>query len=102
MDEFRPEPGRYPNPDLPYSLLAVADREVVEEAPAADDWNELRRLARGPKIEIWLNVIPPGSPAVQGADMIADQLWKPMFEAFTADAQLPADEIRLNGSQGFV
>ena len=47
-------------------------------------------------------VIPPGSPEVQGADTIADQLWKPMFEAFTADAQLPADEIRLNGSHGFV
>lgn len=47
-------------------------------------------------------VIPPGSPEVHGADTIADQLWKPMFEAFTADAKLPADEIHLSGSHGFV
>ena len=41
LDEFRQHPGRYPDPATPYWLLAVADREVVDEALREDDWNEL-------------------------------------------------------------
>ena len=58
LDEFRPDLGRYPDPDNPYWLLAVADRDVVEGALRQDDWNEITVTAVGPRIEIRLNGVP--------------------------------------------
>jgi hypothetical protein len=58
LDEFRSEPGRYPDPKNPYWLLAVADRNVVEKALSRDGWNRLVVTAQGPRITIRLNDVP--------------------------------------------
>jgi hypothetical protein len=55
LDEYRPDPGRYPDPDNPYRLIAVADRDVIEDVLRDDDWNDVVVRAQGPRIEIWLN-----------------------------------------------
>jgi hypothetical protein len=55
LDEYRPETDRYPDPSMPFVLLAIADREVVEGALRGDDWNEVHVLADGPRIVIRLN-----------------------------------------------
>jgi hypothetical protein len=58
LDELRPDPGRYRDPKIPYWLLAVAHRDVVERALNQDGWNELMVTARGPRIAISLNGVP--------------------------------------------
>ena len=55
LDEFRPDPGRYRDPNAPYKLLAIADKGLVEQLLIEDDWNELTIMANGPSMEIYLN-----------------------------------------------
>ena len=55
LDEYRQDPGRYPDAANPYRLIAVADRDVIEDVLRDDDWNDVVVRARGPRIEIWLN-----------------------------------------------
>jgi quinoprotein glucose dehydrogenase len=55
LDESRQRPGRYPDAESPYRLLAVADHVVVEENLKPADWNEIAVTAIGPRIEIRLN-----------------------------------------------
>ncbi len=55
LDEYRPDPSRYPNPANPYRLIAVADREIVDEVLRPDDWNNVVIKAVGKIIEIHLN-----------------------------------------------
>jgi Domain of Unknown Function (DUF1080) len=49
-DEFRPEPGRYPDPAEPVRLLAVAQSGLVKRVLRPDDWNEIVVVAVGPRI----------------------------------------------------
>lgn len=55
MDEYRPDRSRYPDPEAPYRLIAVAHREVVDEVLQPDDWNSVTVMATGSRIEIRLN-----------------------------------------------
>ena len=71
LDEFRPEPGRYPNPDRPFRLIALADRDVVESAMSDGDWNELTIIAVGPRIEIRLNGVRT-IEFVESEDLVQD------------------------------
>lgn len=55
LDEYRPEASRYPDPEAPYWLVAVADRAVVDSVLRPGEWNSLTIVALGPAIEIRLN-----------------------------------------------
>lgn len=55
IDQFRPDPGRYPAPGPPVRLLSVADRGTVLGVLRRGDWNELAVLAVGDTIEVRLN-----------------------------------------------
>jgi hypothetical protein len=55
LDEFRDGTSRYPDPELPFWLLTVADQDIVSGALRPDDWNEVSVTAIGPRIEIGLN-----------------------------------------------
>jgi len=55
LDEYRPDESRYPNPANPYRLIAVADREIVDDVLRPDDWNSVMISAVGNIIEIHLN-----------------------------------------------
>jgi hypothetical protein len=55
VDEFRPEPGRYPDPTQPFRFLVVADRAVISKALRPDDGNDVTVTARGARIRIGLN-----------------------------------------------
>ena len=55
LDEHRPEPSRYQDPDAPYWLLAVANRSLVDNVLNPGDWNNVTVRAVGPSISIWLN-----------------------------------------------
>ena len=55
LDEFRPEKSRYPDPNAPYSLLAVADKDAVEGVLKPSDWNQISIVANGQSIELFLN-----------------------------------------------
>ena len=54
-DEFRPEPGRYPDPTQPVRLIAVAPSGLVKRVLRPDDWNEIVVFAVGPRIRLQLN-----------------------------------------------
>jgi Domain of Unknown Function (DUF1080) len=54
-DEFRPEPGRYPDPAVPVRLIAVAPSGLVERVLRPEDWNEIVVVALGPRIRLKLN-----------------------------------------------
>ena len=55
LDEFRPEQSRYSDPNAPYRLLGVADRDTVENVLMPSDWNQIRIIAIGQSIELFLN-----------------------------------------------
>jgi hypothetical protein len=55
VDEFRPEPGRYPDPAQPVRFLAVAPSGLVEGVLRPNDWNELVVVAVGSRIRLQLN-----------------------------------------------
>lgn len=55
VDEFRPEPGRYPDPTQPFKFLVVTDRAVLSAALRADDWNDVTVAAKGTRIRLELN-----------------------------------------------
>jgi hypothetical protein len=66
LDEFRPEPFRYPAPDAPYWLIAVADRSIVDNVLNPSGWNNVSVRAVGSSISIWLN-------GVQTVDYIEEE-----------------------------
>lgn len=47
-------------------------------------------------------VMPPGQAPIRGPDAIIDQLWRPTFDAFNVDSELPVDEVQVGGDWGFV
>jgi hypothetical protein len=55
LDERRLDRSRYPNPNAPYWLLVVADREIVDENLNPDGWNNVTVRAVGRSISIYLN-----------------------------------------------
>ena len=55
LDEFRPEPSRYPDPARPYRFLAMAARDVVDRVLRPDGWNDVVVVADGPRVQLWLN-----------------------------------------------
>lgn len=55
LDEYRPETSRYPNPNAPYRLIAVAARAVIDDVLRPGDWNDVTVLAMGDHVEIGLN-----------------------------------------------
>lgn len=55
LDEFRPEPGRYSDPERPYRFLAVAARSTVEATLDVHGWNTVGIRAVGPTITLELN-----------------------------------------------
>lgn len=54
-DEFRPEPGRYPDPAQPVRFIAVAPSGLINRVLRLDDWNEIAVVAVGPRIRLQLN-----------------------------------------------
>ena len=58
VDEHRSNTSRYPNSDFaPVVFLGIPDRSLIENITKEDDWNELRIIANGPEIEIFINGI---------------------------------------------
>ena len=66
LDEFRNDPGRYPDPENPYHLISVADRLLVESVLKTNDWNDVMIKAEGAQIKLWLN-------GVQTVDFFEEQ-----------------------------
>lgn len=55
LDEYRPQPSRYPDSAAPYRLIAVADRKVVDPVLKPGDWNSVSVTAVRNLVEIRLN-----------------------------------------------
>ncbi len=58
VDEYRSNTSRYPNTDFaPVVFLDIPDRSLIENIIKKDNWSEVRIIANGPEIEIWINGI---------------------------------------------
>jgi hypothetical protein len=56
VDEYRSNTSRYPNADFaPVVFLDIPDRSLIENIIKKDNWSEIRIIANGPKIEIFIN-----------------------------------------------
>lgn len=56
VDENRPDPSRYPKPEIfPVIFYVVADEDLIAETIKPKDWNEVHLKANGPDIEIKIN-----------------------------------------------
>lgn len=55
LDEYRTDRSRYPDPNTPYWLLAVANPDSVERVLNRGGWNRINIRAIGPAISIRLN-----------------------------------------------
>ena len=71
VDEFRANTSRYPNNDFaPVVFLVMPDEKLIESIVKKDDWNEVRIIADGPQIEIFVN-------GVSTAKFLENQKWVP-------------------------
>ena len=62
LDELRQGTSRYPDPALPFNIIAVADHDLIEQVLKRDGWNQVGVIAVGRRIELNLN---GGVPTVE-------------------------------------